>query len=61
MASSFEIKGLDELQKKLKNLQLDIEKLSGKQKVFFKNLFPTSFMRKFTQFSSIDEMINRVC
>lgn len=57
MASSFEIKGLDELQNKLKNLQFDIEKLSGEQKLSFKDIFPTSFMRRFTQFSSIDEMV----
>jgi len=59
MTSSFEIKGLDELQNKLKNLQSEIEKLSGEKKVSFKDIFPPPFMRKFTQFSSIDEMVNK--
>lgn len=56
---TFEIKGLGELQNKLKNLQSEIEKLSGEKKVSFKDVFPTSFMRKFTQFALIDEMINK--
>ena len=59
MTSSFEIKGLDKLQNNLKNLQRKIDKISGEQKVSFKDIFPSSFMSKFTQFSSIDEMVNK--
>jgi len=52
MKISFDLKGLE-------NLQRNIEKLSGEQKVTFDILFPTSFMRKHTQFDSINDMVNK--
>lgn len=59
MSSSFEIKGLDEVQKNLKRLTNEIEKISGPQNVSFNDLFPHDFMSKHTQFASINEMVTK--
>jgi hypothetical protein len=59
MTISFKITGLDEFKKKLNNLNSDIDKLSGEHAISFNELFSVSFMRKHTQFSSIDEMVNK--
>jgi len=59
MTSSFEIKGLNELQNKLNILQRDIDKIAKEEKVTLNDLFPPPFMRKYTQFSSIDEMVKK--
>jgi hypothetical protein len=58
MTSSFEIKGLNEIQNKLNVLQHDIEKITKEERVTLNDLFPSSFMRKYTQFSTINEMVN---
>ena len=52
MKISFDLKGLE-------NLQRNIEILSAEQKVTFDKLFPASFMRKHTQFDSINDMVNK--
>jgi len=59
MSSSFEIKGLDEIQKNLNRLTNEIEKISGPQNVTLNDLFPGEFMSKHTRFSSIDEMVKK--
>jgi len=59
MGKSIEIKGLDKIQKNLKSLQREIHKISREQKVPLNNIFPSSFMSKFTQFSSFNEMVNK--
>ena len=52
-----EISGLEELQNELERMKENAEELSGTTQVPFSELFPTSFMRKYTQFSSMDEML----
>lgn len=55
----FEIKGLDDFQRNLKNLQKNMQKLHGKREVSFDTLFAPAFMRKYTKFSSIDELFEK--
>jgi hypothetical protein len=52
------IKGFDEFSNKLKNLQNNANKISGNNKVPFNELFPESFMKMHTLFSSIQEMFD---
>ncbi|WP_050557723.1 hypothetical protein [Leptospira santarosai] len=55
----FEIKGFDELQNNLNKLQKNIEKVSETKQVSFNQLFNTNFIKKNTDFSSIDEMLDK--
>jgi len=54
----FEIKGLDELSKNLDKLTNKLESLK-KQEVSFNELFPSAFMMKYTQFKTINEMVEK--
>lgn len=53
---SFEIKGLNELQNKLKKMSADAQAIHGNNEVKFSDLFPPVFMSRYTQFQSIDEL-----
>lgn len=59
MTTSFRITGLNELQKKLKKLNSDIDEIAKERAVSFDELLPPSFMRKHTQFSSFKEMVEK--
>jgi hypothetical protein len=48
------ITGLDEMQRKLANLARRAENASGS--VAFEELFPPEFMRRYTEFKTIDDM-----
>lgn len=50
------IEGLDALQKKLKGLSKELEKIDGKQ-IPFSELFNDGFMIKYTDFESIEAML----
>lgn len=54
--ASFKITGLDKLEKQLKQLEKGAKELGKTKHVSFGELFPTSFMRKYTSFSSMDEL-----
>jgi len=54
----FELKGFDELSKKLKKASKELESIE-EQKITFNELFSTAFMTTYTQFNSIDEMIEK--
>jgi hypothetical protein len=54
---SFKITGLDELQKKLNDLQRKAEALDGEHQASFSELFNASFMRRHTNFESIEALI----
>lgn len=54
---SFKIDGLDELQKQLKNMQSAARELEGTHEVSFDEIFTTSFMKKYTNFVTIDELL----
>lgn len=54
---SMKITGLDELQNKLKKMQQGARELNGTHNVSFSELFPASFMKEHTSFSSIDELV----
>lgn len=49
------IKGLDKLEKQLN----DLKKIEKKEKVPFDILFNKKFMKKYTNFSSIDELLDK--
>lgn len=53
----FEIQGLEELQKSLEDLAKRAEELDGEHKVTFDELFPPSFMKRYTTFESVDAMV----
>ena len=52
------ITGLDEMQRKLKDMERRLRSLDGTHNVSMKDLFPPEFMQKFTDFGTIDEMMN---
>lgn len=56
--ATFEMHGLDKLQKDLKKLQENAKKLEGNREVPFSELFTASFMSKYTPFPSIDELLD---
>src|SRR6266704_1562342 len=53
------LSGFDDFEKHIKKLQKNIEKLEGQHAIPFDELFPTSFMSRYTNFSSIDELLQK--
>jgi len=53
--SKFKIKGIDKLQKQLKNMERATKKL--KNNTTFNDLFTPSFMRKNTKFGSFEDFL----
>ena len=49
------IHGFDELINSLDDLSRKAKSISGENEVSFDELFPVSFMKKYTKFNSIDE------
>jgi len=49
--------GLDDLQKQLKKIEKSARELSGTKQISFSELFKPSFMRKYTPFSSMDDLL----
>ena len=54
---SFKIEGLDKFQNQLKKIEKGVKELSGTHKVSFDKIFTTSFMKKYTNFATIDELL----
>lgn len=50
-----EIKGLNELQKRLKNMEKAAQELNGTSEIPFSELFTDSFLRKYTTFTSFED------
>lgn len=55
--SSVKVTGLDKLSKQLKKMEKGAEELNKTKQVPFDELFPVSFMQKYTSFSSIDKLL----
>lgn len=55
--AGIEIEGLDEAIEELEELEHRAEELDGENEVAFPDLFPPKFMRRHTDFASIDEML----
>ncbi|MCL4844915.1 MAG: hypothetical protein KJ066_00125 [Acidobacteria bacterium] len=51
------IDGLDEMMRSLGKLAQRAERLDGEYKVAFADLMPTDFVRRFTDFLTLDEMM----
>ena len=55
--SRFKISGFDGLQKELKRMQRAAKELEGTHEVPFSELFVPAFMRKYSTFTSFDELL----
>lgn len=53
---SFNTSGFDELEKQLERMEQGAKELGETKQVTFGELFPDSFMQKYTSFSSLDEL-----
>lgn len=56
--AKFEITGLDKLQKRLKHMEQAARELDGTHEIPLSELLTPSFMRKYTRFSTFDELMN---
>lgn len=54
---SFKIEGFDKLQKQLKKMEKGARELEKNNQIPFDDLFTISFMSKYTNFSSFDELL----
>lgn len=52
------ITGFEELNKQLNQMKQGLEELNETKFLSFDQLFPSSFMRKYTSFSSIEELFD---
>lgn len=55
---SFKITGLDSLQKRLKDMERKARELDGTHEVRFADLFSSEFMRKHTQYETINDFFD---
>jgi hypothetical protein len=55
---SFKITGLDDLQKQFKKMENGAKELKRTKEIPFDKLFTTSFMQKYTTFSTFDELLD---
>lgn len=53
------IKGLQDLQRNLKNMEKKADSLNGSHSVSFNELFYDGFMQSYTDFSSIDDFVEK--
>jgi len=58
LKSSFEMKGLDKVQKEIEKLQKKVKKVGGKQNVKLTELLPDSFIKKQSNYNSLQSMID---
>ncbi len=61
MGIKFDTTGLDQLQKRLKDLESKARALDGKHQISMSNLFSSSFLRSHTRFSSLDDLEEKAC
>ena len=54
MGVKFDMKGLNQLQRRLKDLERKARGLNGQHQIPLSDLFPPSFLRVHTRFSSLD-------
>lgn len=57
MSFGFEIRGLDEMKKRLEAISEAAKNLEGEHSVKLAILFPSEFMRKYTRSQTIDEFL----
>lgn len=50
--------GFEELERELKKIEQNLKNIEGENSIPFMELFPFEFMKKYTQFSSINDMFN---
>lgn len=55
---SIKITGFDELENQFKQMEQGIKELDGTHQVPFSELFPSSFMKEYSSFASIDELLD---
>ena len=54
---SFKVEGLDDFQRTLRDLKRRAQELDGEHEVSFEELFSDAFMRKYTDYGSIDKLV----
>ncbi|MGF7059244.1 hypothetical protein [Brassicibacter mesophilus] len=54
---SFKVKGFDKLEKQLKQMEKAAKDLEKEKYIPFENLFTKSFMLKYTNFTTFDELL----
>lgn len=59
MRVDVDFSGITELQRRLRNLQREAKNLDGRHEVPFDELFSAAFMRRYTTFASIDDMLEQ--
>ena len=57
MGFSIEVKGLDEIKRKLERMERNAKKLDGEHSVKITDLLTSGFMKRNTKFSNLDEMM----
>lgn len=55
---SLDITGFDDLEKQLKQMQRAAKELEGTHEISFEKLFTKSFMKKYTNYSTFDELLD---
>lgn len=55
--TGFEFSGFDDLQQELEQMQQAVEDLGEERSVTFEELFTEVFMEEYTNYSSIDELL----
>lgn len=53
------LSGFDDFKKHLEKLEENVKKLEGRHNIPFSELFPASFMSKYTDSSSIEELLQK--
>lgn len=53
------VKGLDKLQNKLKKASKQLKEMEGTKKVLLTDLLNENFLRKYTDFNTLDELFNK--
>lgn len=56
MGVKFEMKGLDQLQRRLKDLERRARELDGQHQIPLADLFPPPFLRAHSRFSSLEDL-----
>ena len=56
MGVKLDLKGLDQLQRKLKDFERKAQAVDGKHQIPLSDLFPSSFLRTHTRFSSLSDL-----
>lgn len=55
----FEMKGFENIKRKLEELKRKAEEIEGKNRIPFTELFPPGFMKRYSDFENIEELFDK--